>query len=854
MNRTNYMKHSRQGNIIKFLLVAGLFILSINLHADVPRGPRPPVDIENLNDDAWIPGKLLIRFAAQTHFPSLIAAKSGESFVTTGNTGLDSLNQKFGVTRFRSILHGYYNTSAKAAGFAERHAQWGFHLWYELQLHDETDIRSAVEQFKNLKGVDYAEPVFRVELVYNSLNEETGNNTRIRSSEKSLIPWYPNDLLFGAHWPLHNTGQSGGIPGRDIGMPYAWAMEKGHPEVIVAIIDGGVDYEHEDLAGNMWEGIGFNFSINSPIIEPDPQSHGTHVAGTVAALTNNAIGVSGIAGGSGNNDGVRIMSCQIFNTDYTADGIPQAFLFAADNGAAIAQNSWVFSTPGTYNQLIADAIDYFNTHGGGDVMQGGISFFGAGNNNSGAMYFPPSYEHTFAVAATSHNDSRAGYSNFQHYIDISAPGGSFVTGQEGGILSTVNNNEYQFKQGTSMACPHVSGVAALIISMAHRNQEQITPHEVKELLKMNATDIYSGFNLNYYNQLGAGRLDAFRALTDFSNRMNGLYNPGFFATETISTEEIVLSWESSADNPQVLLTASLSPANGSPDQGTEYQPGSMIDGLGTVIYKGTLNNFVHSGLEPATLYYYAIFTVGTDDTYSTGIRTRALTGCETFQIPFAEDFSEGLVPAPCWSTFDLSGDGISWRAFGDFSTNRYVAVSESSIENTGIAPDNWLISPLIHITSGSMVLGFDVRAQDVFDWDEQFSVLVSETSSHDPESFVEVFTGTTPSNQWERIMVNISGYSGKDVHIAIRHWGESSVFLLMLKDFFLDQAPLGDVLPDNEITIQDVVWLINYLEGNTPEGFAFDLADINGDGEIDQADLEALIDILMQEEQKTFGQ
>lgn len=113
------MKHSRQSNIIKFLLVAGLFISSINLHADVSRGPRPPVDIENLNDDAWIPGKLLIRFAAQTHFPSLIAAKSGESFVTTGNTGLDSLNQKFGVTRFRSIPQTFLFAADNGAAIAQ---------------------------------------------------------------------------------------------------------------------------------------------------------------------------------------------------------------------------------------------------------------------------------------------------------------------------------------------------------------------------------------------------------------------------------------------------------------------------------------------------------------------------------------------------------------------------------------------------------------------------------------------------------------------------------------------------------------------------------------------------------------
>jgi subtilisin family serine protease len=240
---------------------------------------------------------------------------------------------------------------------------------------------------------------------------------------------------------------------------------KGNSDVIVAIIDGGIDYNAcNDLAANMWDGIGFNFVNNSSTIIA--HNHGTHVAGTVAAVTNNSVGVAGVAGGSGSGDGVRLMSCQVF-TASSSGGFHIAPVYAADNGAAISQNSWGYVSAGIYSQPVLDAIDYFNAHGGGNALDGGITIFAAGNSNSSGQWYPACYSGAFSVAATNNQDKKAWYSNYDTWVDISAPGGETNSVTARGVLSTLNGNAYGYYQGTSMACPHASGTAALMASLGY---------------------------------------------------------------------------------------------------------------------------------------------------------------------------------------------------------------------------------------------------------------------------------------------------------------------------------------------------------------------------------------------------
>ncbi len=472
------------------------------------RGERPPIDLQNLPADAYEPGKLHIKLKAHLAdvVPDMPIKAGPAGYVITGQSNLDTLNRAFAVKQYDPLFAGLY-TDARSWQYRTRHQAWGFHLWFELIVPKDTDIISAVRQFQALNEVEIASPEFKKQLIKDVPAAPADNVSAFPE-----LSWTPNDPRFVDQWHYHNTGQQAGTPGADIRLPDAWEIEKGHADVIVAVIDGGIDYNHQDLAANMWPGNGWNFvDGNSNII---PHNHGTHVAGTVAAVNHNAIGVAGVAGGSGSGNGVRLMSCQVF-TGSGAGGFHIAPVWAADRDAAISQNSWGYTSPGVYDQAELDAIDYFNANGGGDALDGGITIFAAGNDDSDDMWYPGCYTGAFAVAATNNQDRKAWYSNYADWIDISAPGGETNSVSARGVLSTLNNNTYGFYQGTSMACPHASGVAALVVSLGYG---QLDADAVAGILR-DTTDDHYAVNPGYPGKLGTGRLNALAALEETQSRL-----------------------------------------------------------------------------------------------------------------------------------------------------------------------------------------------------------------------------------------------------------------------------------------------------------------------------------------------
>lgn len=371
---------------------------------------------------------------------------------------------------------------------------------YLLHVPLESDILSIVQEYASYPNVVYAEP--------NGIGTLCG---------------IPNDTNFSKQWYLHNTGQEfkpgfHGTNDADIDAPEAWDIETGNHDVVIAIIDTGIDYTHPDLAANIWNNtdeipnngvdddhneyiddvMGWDFvdNDNNP---KDGYGHGTICAGTVGAATNNGIGVAGVCWNC------KIMNVQVFNETYysTMTIIAAGIKYAADNGADIISMSLGTYTPST---TLKNVVNY--AYGKGAYLCAS-----AGNNNISSKLYPAAYDNVTAVAGTNQNDSRcteedwwpgAG-SNFGDWVDIAAPANLlYLTMPTYHVyLNDFNASlNYEYSRGTSFSCPIVAGVAALLLS----KDPSLTPDEVKALLCGNVDPYHSTV------YIGTGRVNAQKAL------------------------------------------------------------------------------------------------------------------------------------------------------------------------------------------------------------------------------------------------------------------------------------------------------------------------------------------------------
>lgn len=451
-------------------------------------------------------------------------------------------------------------------------SQFGLDRWYVATLAEGTSFSQTVNELAALKNVALVQY----------------DNIARKASDCNVYPYFGTEAVTKAgdfslpfndpslvdQWHYYNQGNASvaktAKKGADINVIDTWKeLTCGDPSIIVAVVDEGVKYSHPDLQANMWvntaeipgNGVdddsngyvddvhGYNFVDNGVIswTKNGDSGHGTHCAGTIAAVNNNGRGVSGVAGGSGNGDGCRIMSCQIFSGK-SGGGVRQtanAIKYAADNGASIISCSFGYSAPFASDNAYLrsqgsaeiDAVHYFEACKNNDVLNGNIAIFASGNDAHDYAHYPGAYNDIISVTAFGPDYLPTSYTNYGPGCNIAAPGGEALLppwkSYKALVLSTVPSElqqmgestvstgfDYGYMQGTSMACPHVSGVVALALSYAKKLGKTFDRETFKDMIITSANDLdqrlkgtktyANGTTLDlakFYHKLGTGSID-----------------------------------------------------------------------------------------------------------------------------------------------------------------------------------------------------------------------------------------------------------------------------------------------------------------------------------------------------------
>ena len=503
----------------------------------------------NASADA-VAGELII-YVDEATAEQLLAA---ECATRSGVTALDGFAVEVGATELKPVFNLKVN--------AELKRELDMHRWFTVCFSEDTNLDVAAKRLAEcevVERVQFATRISQPKVTATEIDPAEMATTRAES-----MPF--DDTLLPKQWHYNNDGTvdfPNAKAGADVNLFAAWELTTGRPDVVVAVVDEGVCYTHKDLQPNMHvneaeqngeEGVdddqngyvddiyGYNFVDKGRITwtRNGDVGHGTHVAGTVAAVNNNGFGVAGVAGGSGKGDGVRLFSCQIISGS-TAAGVnatAAAVEYAADRGACILQNSWGFGAGEVANDNMFEsgstgvekkAFEYFMKKKNHPNLEGGIIIFAAGNDGKAVAGYPAAYNKLIAVSAIAPDGCPTYYTCFDRGCNVSAPGGEYFrrsgsSVETGCVVSTLPGDKYGYMQGTSMACPHVSGIAALAISYAADNGIVLTLPELKDIIVSSVSGLkFEGTKSNfetqgtmnlmtYNNKMGTGLIDAYRVL------------------------------------------------------------------------------------------------------------------------------------------------------------------------------------------------------------------------------------------------------------------------------------------------------------------------------------------------------
>jgi len=437
-------------------------------------------------------------------------------------------------------------------------------------------VDQAIQRYRNNPHVEFIEPNYEI--------------------HAELVP---NDPRFPEMYGLRNTGQTGGTAGADIKAVNAWDVFTGNPNTMIGVIDTGVDYNHPDLAANVWTNPGeipgnsidddhngyvddvhgYDFFNNDG--DPfDDNGHGTHCSGTIAAVGNNNIGVTGV------NWNAKIVGIKFLSSggSGSTDGAIAGVNYAITVGVRLTSNSW---GGGGFSQALLDAINAAGAAGQLFVAAAGNS----SANTDVSPHYPSAYNSPYiiAVAASDHNDNLASFSNYgATTVDLAAPGDD--------ILSTLPGNSYGLLSGTSMATPHVSGVVGLTWGRFPSMQNLL----VKDLI-LNRVDVKASLQGRV---LTNGRLNAFMTIADPDTLPPGAV--ANLSTSDPSSNALVLHWTATGDDGGTGRASSYD---------IRYSTSPITDanfGLATPVTgpdpqtAGSAETFEVGGLDFSTTYYFAL--------------------------------------------------------------------------------------------------------------------------------------------------------------------------------------------------------------------------------------------------------
>ena len=542
-------------------------------------------------------GEVIIKFSPEMEaILDQTMTRSGGEATRSGIPSTDEVLDILGAYSFERV---FPIDSANEA----RTREAGLHLWYIVRFDEGEDLTVAFERLSKLGEVDKLQCNRPIERAYNPNSDPkfiSCAEADSRAATRATV-WPFNDPEIYRQWCYINDGtapfaseRAGVVAGSDAGCAEAWELCTGDEDIIVAVMDEAVMWSHPDLMDNIWvnEGeelyagkdadgngyvddrYGYNFVRNTGITSwtsNGSTGHGTHVAGTIAAVNDNGIGVAGIAGGGKGKRGVKIMTIQLFD-GYNSCSLAmeaRAMKYAADNGAVILQCSWGYNsaksnlimgyTPGPATEeewaalypLEKEALDYFINYAGSPngVIDGGLAIFASGNEYAAQSSFPAAYSKCISVAAVAADYTPASYSNYGPEVLLSAPGGDLeyygtpgmndnaydengILKEQGAIFSTLVIDGvagYGYYEGTSMACPHISGIAALGLSYAKQQHRHFTSEEFRELMYTTARDIeeyFVGEKLYYMRHESAGATPIKMNLAEYRGKMGRLADAG----------------------------------------------------------------------------------------------------------------------------------------------------------------------------------------------------------------------------------------------------------------------------------------------------------------------------------------